>query len=257
VLFTVTNSGTSTTTLSLVATLPPFSVPSISPISLTAGQSTTFPITFTPTALGPVTQTLVINNTSVTLGGAGKTPPSIPSYTISGPSGNVSPASQGNVSLTLADSYSVDLDGVLTLTTNGDFGTDPSVQFSTGSSTGNRTVDFVIPAGSTSANFAGQGSEILLQTGTVAETVTLAPTFSTTAGVDVTPSSPTTLEFTIPSSAPVLESLQVTDESATGFTLLILGYSTTRSLATLTVTFTPASGFNLTTTSYPFDLRRR
>jgi hypothetical protein len=254
VLFTVMNSGTTTTTLSLVATLPPFSVPSLSPISLMAGQSTTFPITFTPTALGPVTETLVINSTSVILGGAGKTPPSIPSYTISGPSGNVAPASQGNVSLTLADPYSVDLDGVLTLTTNGNFGTDPSVQFSTGSSAGNRTVDFVIPAGSTGANFAGQGSQILLQTGTVAETVTLAPTFSTTAGVPVTPNSPPTLEFTIPSSAPVLESLQVTDESATGFTLLILGYSTTRSLATLTVTFTPASGFNLTTTSYPFDL---
>ena len=71
---------------------------------------------------------------------------------------------------------------MLTLTTSGNFGTDPAVQFSTGSAAGNRTVDFVIPAGSTSANFAGQGSQILLQTGTVAETVTLTPSFATTAG---------------------------------------------------------------------------
>ena len=109
-------------------------------------------------------------------------------------------------------------------------------------------------ANSTSADFVGQGSKILLQTGTVAETVTLTPSFQTPAGVDVTPASPATLQFTIASSAPVLESIQITNAAASSFTLLIVGYSTSRSLGSLNVTFNPASGFNLATTTFPYDL---
>jgi hypothetical protein len=256
VTFTIMNSGTSTAIISLISTSSPYSLtpaPSL-PLSLAAGKSASFGITFTPTTTGPVGGTLLINNTTVPLNGAGNTPPALPSYTLSGPSGTVSPASQENVSLTLANSYPVDLNGVLTITTSGNFGTDPAVQFSTGSTTGNRTVDFVIPANSTSADFAGQGSQILIQTGTVAETVTLSPTFATAAGLDVTPASPTTLQFTVPSAAPVLESLQVTNATATSFTLLVIGYSTTRSLGSLSVTFNPASGYNFATTTFSSDL---
>jgi hypothetical protein len=256
VTFTIMNSGTSTAIISLISTSGPYSLtpPPSLPLSLAAGKSVSFGITFTPTTTGPLGGTLLINNTTVPLNGAGNTPPALPSYTLTGPSGNVSPASQENVSLTLAKSYPVDLDGVLTITTSGNFGTDPAVQFSTGSTAGNRTVDFVIPANSTSADFAGQGSQILLQTGTVAETVTLTPSFATAAGVDITPASPTTLQFTIPSAAPVLESLQVTNATATSFTLLVIGYSTTRSLGSLSVTFNPASGFNFATTTFTSDL---
>jgi len=250
--FTATNTGTSNVTVSLVSTTSPFSVPSFAPTTLTPGQSTTFPITFTPTATGPVTGTLLINSTTIQLVGAGTAPPNLPSYTISGPSGDVQPASQEPVTLSLASTYPVDLEGVLTITTSGNFGTDPAAQFEVGSSTGNRTVDFTIPAGSTSANFAGQGSQIFLQTGTVAETIILTPTFATASGIDLTPTSPSTLEFTIPSSAPFLESVAVTNVVSSptdaSFTLAIVGYSTTRDLTSLSVTLTPASGFKLTTT---------
>ncbi len=259
VMFTVMNSGTVATTITLVTAspTPPFSVPVLPPINLAAGQSTTFPITFAPTTESPVSGSLSVNGTGVPLFGAGSAPPTLPSYTFTGPSGNVSPASQQNVSLTLASPYPVDIDGVLTLSTSGNFGTDPAVQFSTGTTAGNRTVDFVIPAGSTSANFAGQGSQILLQTGTVAETVTLAPTFATTAGVDLTPASPPTLQFTVASLAPVLESLQITNETASSFTLLIIGYSTTRSIGPLNITFNPASGYNLAQSTYNTDLTQQ
>jgi hypothetical protein len=256
VTFIITNSGTSTAIISLISTSGPYSLtpPPSLPLTLAAGKSASFGITFTPTATGTAGGTLLINNTTVPLNGAGNTPPALPSYTLTGPSGNVSPASQENVSLTLSKSYPVQLNGVLTLTTSGNFGTDPAVQFSTGTAAGNRTVDFVIPANSTSADFAGQGSQILLQTGTVAETVTLTPSFATTAGVDVTPASPTTLQFAVASLAPVLESIQVTNTTATSFTLVIIGYSTTRSLGSLNVTFNPASGFNFTTTTFSSDL---
>ncbi len=129
-------------------------------------------------------------------------------------------------------------------------GTDSSVQFSSG----DRTVDFVIPANSTSADFAGQGSQLLLQTGTVAETVTLTPTFATAGGVDVTPSPATTSQFTVASAAPVLLSIQISNATASSFTMQVTGYSTTRSLSSMSVTFNPATGFKLGTSQFSIDL---
>jgi hypothetical protein len=154
------------------------------------------------------------------------------------------------VTLTLSKGYSLDLTGTLKLTTQGDFGTDPSVQFATGG----RTVNFTIPANTTSANFAGQGTEVLLQTGTVAETVTLTPAFATAGGVDVTPGSPTVLQFTVPSAAPVLLQGSVANPTANSFDLVLVGYSTTRSLTTLNVTFTAAPGFTINTSVPPIDV---
>ncbi len=258
VTFTVMNSGSLPATISLVAPSAangPFTVSAVAlPKTLAPSQSLSFTITFAPTVTGISTGTLIVataaSTTSIPLTGSATAPPALPSYTISGPSGNAQPATQSNISLTLAKAYSLDLTGTLTLTTQGSLGTDPAVQFATGG----RTVTFSIPAGSTAANFAGQGSELLLQTGTVAETVTLTPTFTTTAGVDVTPASPATLQFTIPSEAPVLQTAAVTGLTADSFTLVLTGYSTTRSLSSLNVTFTAATGFNLGTTSLTIDI---
>jgi len=262
VTFTLTNSGTLSTTISNIGTSStssagnPFSLtpPPALPLTLKAGQSTQFMIIFTPVTTGYASGALQIDNTSVPLLGSGTAPPTLPSYTFTGPSGTVAPASQANIGLTLASAYPVDLSGVLTLTTSGNYGTDTAVQFSTGSSTGNRTVDFTIPAGSTSADFVGQGSQIGIQTGTVAETVTLTPSFTTTAGIDITPSSPPTLQFAVAAAAPVVESVQVSNVTASSFDLLVIGYSTTRSLTSLSVTFTPASGYNLATSQFTLDV---
>lgn len=251
VMFTVTNSGTLPAAISLISANAPFSVPAMGPSVLAAGQSTSFAITFSPTTVGPVTGSLLVNNTSIPLVGSGITPPTLPSYTLSGPTGNVMPASQQVVSLTLANSYAVDLSGMLTLTTSSTIGSDPAVQFSTGG----RTAPFVIPANTTAANFTGIGSQTFLQTGTVAGTITVTPSFSTsTGGVNLTPTSPTTLQFTIPETAPSLGSLQVTNETASAFTLVITGYSTTRSLSTAAVTLNPASGYTFPTSQFPIDL---
>jgi len=252
VVLTITNSGSLPATISIIGTTPtngPFTV-SASPKTLAPGDSFPVTITFTPSVEGISNGTLVVNTTSIPLVGSGTAPPALPSYTLSGPSGSASPASQSNVSLTLSQGYAADLTGTLTITTEGTLGSDPNVQFAPGG----RTVNFTIPANSTSADFAGEGSQIPLQTGTIAETVTLVPTFATTAGVDLTPSSPSTLQFTIPSLAPVIETMQLTDESTDGFDLVLVGYSTTRSLSSLSVTFTAAKGFNLGTTQFSIDL---
>ncbi len=252
VLFTVTNSGSLPTTISLVGTTPangPFSV-SVAPKTLAPNQSLPFAITFAPTVTGISNGTLVVNSTSIPLVGSGTAPPALPTYNLTGPSGSASPASQSNVSLTLASGYPVALTGTLTITTEGSLGSDPNVQFASGG----RTVDFTIPADGTSADFAGVGTQIPLQTGTVAETVTLTPTFATSGGVNVTPASPQTLQFTIPSVAPFLESVQVTNQTANSFDLVLIGYSTARSLSSLSATFNPAAGFNIGTSQFSIDL---
>lgn len=253
--FTVTNTGTLPAVISNIAiqgTNSPFSVSGLPalPKTLGPGASFQFTVSFSPTTATLAADTLLINTTSIPLSGKGTAPPPLPAYTISGPTGNVAPQSQPAVTLSLANPYPVEIEGVLTLTTSGTPGTDQGVQFITGGT----TVPFIIPANSTAANFAGQGNQIQLQTGTVANTITLTPTFTTAAGISLTPSNPTTLQFTVPSGAPVLISAAVTANGSNSIVLSISGYSTTRSLTTLNAQFTAAAGFTLSATQVSVDL---
>jgi hypothetical protein len=259
--FTVMNAGTTPTTLSnigIVQNNSPFSVsglPSL-PATVAAGGSFQFTINFAPTVVGLSNGMLQLDTATVGLSGSGTPPPPLPSYTIQGPSGSVTPATQSPVSLTLAASYPVDLSGTLTITSSGMLVSDPAVQFSTSNAgSGGRAVSFVIPANTTAANFAGQGSQVFLQTGTVSSTITLTPSFTTTAGdINVTPTNPTTLQFTVPTAAPVLIAVTTAATTANSLTLQVTGYSTTRSLGTLSVQFTPAAGFNLAGAQASVDL---
>jgi hypothetical protein len=103
--------------------------------------------------------------------------------------------------------------------------------------------------------FAGQGQQIQLQTGTVASTITLTPSFATQAGgVNLTPSQPTTLSFTVPSAAPTLIASQLANSTANSVVLTLTGFSPTRSLTGLTAQFTAAPGFTVPTTPINVDL---
>lgn len=245
--FVITNSGTQTANISNIGigeANSPFSVSGVQyPISLAPGASTQFTLSFSPTTSGGfVNGTLHIDTNVITLTGSGTPPPPLPNYSFTGPSGNVTPQTQPAVGLTLASGYPVSLSGTLTLTTSGNAISDPAVQFSTGG----KTVPFTIAANSTAANFAGQGSQIAFQTGTVAENIVLTPSFQTqTGGIDLTPSSPAVLTLTVPSAAPTLLAVVPASVAATGFTLNVTGFSTTRSLTTMVVTFNPATGFNI------------
>jgi hypothetical protein len=250
--FTVTNMGTLPAVVSNIAIQgvnSPFSVTGTPPLpkSLAAGASLSFMIGFAPTAVQLAGDTLLINTTPIPLSGSGTTPPALPAYTISGASGNVAPQSQPSITLTLANAYPVDINGVLTLTTSGTLGSDPAVAFTNGL----RTVPFTIPANGTVADFASQGNQILLQTGTVASTILLTPSFATAAGVPLTPSNPPTLQFTVPSEAPVLIDATVASNGSNSVVLSVTGYSTTRKLTTLNVQFTAAAGFSLAASQIP------
>jgi hypothetical protein len=241
--FTVNNSGTTATTLASVGvsdthgvfrleSLPPF------PVTLAPNDSFTFAIVFAPVTTGFATSTLQIDAQPFVLSGNGLPPPPLPNLKFTGPSGVVDPASQPAVSLALAAPYPIALIGVLTLSiTSSAFTPDPSVVFSTGG----RTVAFSIPANGTQAVFLNGANQIQLQTGTIAGTLTITPSIATSSGLDLTPPAPPVLILTVPPAAPHLLSVDVTALTPIGFSLRVVGYSTTRSLTKLSFQFTPTS----------------
>jgi len=176
--------------------------------------------------------------------GVGNPPAALPEYRFTGATGAQAPLQQVAAGLTLASAYPLNLTGVLTLNFNSDvFSNDPAVQFATGG----RTVNFTIPAGSTQAVFPNNATQIGLQTGTVAGTITLTPSFVSDGGITLTPTLPPALNLTVPQSAPRLLSVQVASKTASGVTLLVTGYATGRSITQIDVQFTPTAGEDVAT----------
>jgi hypothetical protein len=252
----VKNTGTLPATISnigLQQTGGPYSLSGLPSLPVTLAPNTDFQITikFTPTVLGFTNTNLLFDTTLIALEGQGTAPPPLPSYTISGPSGNVAPMTQPTVGLTLASSYPVAISGTLTISVTGSLPADPAVQFATGGA----TVSFTIPANQTSAIFGAQGTQLGLQTGTVASTVTISPSFVTQAGsVPLTPTTPETIQFTVAPAAPALIALQFTGQSATGLTIEVTGFTTTRSLTSLQVQFTVAPGLSMPTSQFTINV---
>lgn len=244
--FVVTNTGTQTASISNIGigeANSPFSVSGVQyPISLAAGASTQFTLSFSPTTAGGfVNGTLHIDTNVINLTGSGTPPPPLPNYSFTGPSGNVMPQTQPTIGLSLASGYPAALSGTLTLSTSGSAVTDPAVQFSSGGA----TVAFTIPANSTAANFGNQGTQIALQTGTIAQKIVLTPSFQTQAGsISLTPSPAPALTLTVPAAAPTLLAVAPASVTSTGFTLNVTGFSTTRSLTNMVVQFNAATGFS-------------
>ena len=253
-IFDVKNTGTLPATISDIGVLNgPYSLAGTPPLPVTLAPNADFQlvITFKPTALGYSNGTLMLDATSIALVGSGTQPPPLPSYTISGPSGTTAPFTQPTVSLSLASAYPVPISGSLTISATGTLPPDPAVQFATGG----KTVSFTIPANQTAAVFGTQGTQLGLQTGTVAETITLTPSFATEAGnVDLTPDTPPTLQFTIAPAAPQVIAVQLTTLTATGFTVQATGFATTRTLKSSTIQITPAKGFSLPNSQITLDL---
>ncbi|MBM3767206.1 MAG: choice-of-anchor D domain-containing protein [Acidobacteria bacterium] len=247
--FVVVNNGTSPAAVSsvgVVSTGTTFASGAVSlPVSIAPGQSTSFLITFAPTAVGNLTGTLRVDNASFTLTGFGNPPPAIPSYSFSGATGAQQPATQLAVGLALTAAYPLTLNGTLSLNFSSDvFANDPAVQFAVGG----RSVNFVIPAGQRNAVFPNGQTTVRLQTGTVAGTIVLSPTFASDGGIALTPATPDTLVLTVPQTAPRVLSVQVGSKTTTGFQVLVTGYATSRQVTSIDLTFTAANGENVPTT---------
>jgi hypothetical protein len=114
---------------------------------------------------------------------------------------------------------------------------DPALQFAAGGT----TLNFTVPAGATTVSPITGGT---IQQGTVAGNLTVTLTSLTSSGVSVLPPTPVTATATILPLPPVItaNSVHITNVTATGFDVVLTGYSTTRDMTTATFTFTAASG---------------
>src|SRR5208283_35909 len=180
-----------------------------------------------------------VNNQTFGIGGFGSAPAPLPIYNFTGPSGNQQPFTQPAIGLTLGGAYSIGLQGTLTITfASSTFAADPVVQFSSGGT----TVAFTIPANTLQAVFPGGSTTIQLQTGTVAGSIVIQPTFALANGFNVAPTSPATLQFTVPSQVPTILGATIGNQTAGGFSVFITGFTTTRYLDHANFQFTPAGG---------------
>jgi len=254
--FQISNTGTApgnVTAISITSATSVFELSSLPrlPVTLEPGQATTFNVRFAPTALGAASATLRVDSQSFTLSGTGGNPAPLPTYRFEGATGVQEALTQPAVSLTLANPYPLALSGTVTLAFNSEgFSNDPSVQFATGG----RTIAFTIPANTTRALFANNSNQIRLQTGTVAGTISLTPSFATDGGINLTPTRPEALSLTVAPAAPRLLTAAISARTATSLTLLITGYATSRSVTQLDIQLTPVSGENLSATTFSLNV---
>jgi hypothetical protein len=203
-------------------------------------------ISGTPTAAGDFTVTVQV--TDSTKGTASEAfTLTVLSASFTGVPATGSPAQQLNASLALAAAYSADITGQVTLTFQPDAALtspadDPSIQFSTGG----RTMNFTIAAGSTTP------VDFSLQTGTVAGAITLTVTWQAGGATLAVPAA-LTQTIQIAPSAPVITQVTATTTSS-GFQVQVTGYSTTREATQANLQFTAAAGQSLQTTSLTVSL---
>lgn len=254
--FTVRNTGTAAAPLVNVAIVsdgtPVYTLSGLPalPASIPPNGAVTFTIRFAPLNTNLSSASLRINGDAFALVGTGSQPAPLPEYTIQGPTA-VQPFEQPTVGLTLGATYPVALTGKLTLTTESDsYASDPAVQFVTGG----RVASFTIPAGATQAVFSSGSTRLKFQTGSVAGTILITPSFATEGGLELTPKNPVRLQASLPASEPKLVSLTVDSRTSNGFVLQVTGYATTRSISKMTVKFTTKAGYNFGQTEFTQDL---
>jgi hypothetical protein len=225
------------------------------PKGLTINTSTGL-ISGTPTAAGnfPIIVITVIdsslkpvqNNFSLAV----NLPP-VPSMSVSGLSSASNAAAQFPLQVGLASPYSNDITGQLIIGFKPSTGLgDSTIQFSTGGSTAN----FIIPAGTTTATFLDSNniavSQLQIQTGTVAGTISVSLSNVNAAGVDITPNPVVSIATQIASQAPVISGVVVSSNGSGGcpsgqLCLQVTGFSTAREVTQAVYNFSAASGQTL------------
>lgn len=242
--FQVSNTGNAVTFVNSISLTGPTGVFALTslpglPVRIEGGATISFGLVFAPNTLGVTTGTLRIDGQSFNLSGAGNDPPPLPAVAFSGATAATDAAQQIAVGVTLANPYPVPLVGkmLLTFAPAADvFSDDLSIQFASGG----RSVNFVVPANTTRGVFGLSDSQVRLQTGTVAGTITLAALFVTDpGGINLTANAAPATNIAVRPSPPRVRSVQLGTRTATSFTILITGYAPTRSVNQMAFQFAP------------------
>lgn len=169
----------------------------------------------------------------------------------------VPPADQPKARVTLSTPSPCAVSGQLSLsfTDNSDAGltNNPEIVFVKDSNS-SPTINFTIAQGTQAAQFSGlpagtPGDQAIFQSGTVAGSIRL--TTSMTCGG--TPFPEMQRDLTVPRTVPVISSLVVSRTSG-GFDLVLLGYSSSRSLQTANFNFAPRPGSNLSNAVHSLNI---
>ena len=204
---------------------------------------------FSPQVIGLVNGTIDIDDSHYSIRVTVNAPPSLPTITFTNVTENMGPLQQPSVGIKLSAPYPLDVTGRMTLSFASDtFGDDPNILFVTGT----RYADFKIPAKSTAAVFGVASPEVRFQTGSTAGVITISATFNI-GPYDLTPAIPPAALVGIPATEPQIRSVTPTITD-TGFSLLINGYSTPRSIQKFTFLLTPANGASLNTQTLSLDV---
>jgi hypothetical protein len=172
--------------------------------------------------------------------------PPAPTATITGVPTASPAASQVSFRVSISAPYAVAISGQAFLTFAPDAGAgDGTIQFASGG----RTANFTIPVGATDAV---TDAPLAFQTGTVAGSITVTLRLLA-GGVDITPSSPPSATTRVDAGAPVITSARLV-RSASGLSVEITGYSTTREITQGTFRFRAASGQSLQTSEISIPL---
>jgi hypothetical protein len=201
----------------------------------------------TPTSSGTqiiavtVTDSAVLTATSIATANLALTIVPIPALTLSGLP--TTAAQQGTLTVSLSNSFPLQLSGTLALTFASAEGVDdPNIQFvQSGAATASRQVSFTIAAGATTATFTNGATRIA--TGTVAGTITITPSALAYGNGQSIPA-PAPSVITIKATPPVITKVVITNLTG-GFNIAVTGYSTPRDMATAVFHFTPTTGTNL------------
>jgi hypothetical protein len=204
-------------------------------------------ISGTPTVSGTVQITVTVTDSASPKATATKTfnvafaLPSLPPLTFGGVGDTGSPGTQPALQLTLGAGFPVDITGTLKLTFSADKGggNNPEVKFSNGAT----SLPFRIPANSTSI------PNLQLQTGTVAGVITITVALAV-GSTDITPTPVPKKLITVSAAPPTIVSVVAT-RTATGFTVVVTGFSTTVDVSQAIFQFSGTSGLQTTSLTVP------
>jgi hypothetical protein len=234
-----------------------FSIPQLPglPMTIDSGAEVALPIVFAPLELGSASTSIQIDGRLLTIGGAGTQPPPLPPLRITGVTPDLRHLDQPFLGVMLDEPYPYDISGQLIVDFSPEyFVDDPSIRFPQG-----RTVDFMIRANETAASFGVWGNEIPFQTGTSAGRVRFRASASV-GRVNMTGENPVTETAVLPVTAPEVRTLRATllrpDSSRlpAQLTLVVTGYTPTRSLRKLTLEFAPAPGASISSPKLDVDV---
>jgi hypothetical protein len=172
----------------------------------------------------------------------------LPTVTVTQITDTTTPQSQPAFGVSLSSAFPSPIDGTVSLAFQPETGpTDPDVKLSNGSN----TMNFTIPAGQTNA-VPPAGTPFAFSSGTTAGTITLTVVLRSNGQV-LSPNPATTRTIRINRAGPTITSVRI-NRTASGFEVLVIGYSNTREISGGNLRFNPAPGVTLSTAEFPLNL---